>query len=337
MNTSAPATIHDRITRIREELAGPRGKAAFAKMLGIPASTYDYYEASRIPPADVLVRIAEVAGVDLQWLLTGESGGGVAVDNPVLQRAAKLLADHPDAAMALSAFVEILTARMGFPDQSVPSAGVRADRDDALPSAQGQPVPAAPVAGEAPQVAESQEASEAWIPVLGRSAAGLPQFWADPADAEGITTLAQLIARHCTRPGRQSVPAQLAESDSGQQERSVQIVTLRGDREREVVQFVASADIKRRYSDAFAVRIDGESMTPSIRHGDLVVLSPSQPAEEARAAVVQLKGQIGVTCKLYSTRGDMVHLVPVNEQFSPRAVPAEQVEWALRVVARIRP
>ena len=30
--------------------------------------------------------------------------------------------------------------------------------------------------------------------------------------------------------------------------------------------------MKARYGDAFAVRIDGESMSPEIRHGDLVVL-----------------------------------------------------------------
>jgi len=42
------------------EYAGTRGKASFAREIGISPSTYDYYENSRVPPADVLVRISEL-------------------------------------------------------------------------------------------------------------------------------------------------------------------------------------------------------------------------------------------------------------------------------------
>ena len=43
-----------------------------ARQLGIRPSTYDRYERDRVPPADLLVRIAEVGNVTLEWLITGE-------------------------------------------------------------------------------------------------------------------------------------------------------------------------------------------------------------------------------------------------------------------------
>jgi SOS-response transcriptional repressor LexA len=77
-------------------------------------------------------------------------------------------------------------------------------------------------------------------------------------------------------------------------------------------------------------------MEPEYRHGDLVVLSPSQPAVDGRAAVVQLAGQIGVTCKLFRRAGDRVHLVAINERYPPTAHAADELLWALRVLGRVR-
>lgn len=308
------------------EVAGPRGKAAFAKKLSLAPSTYDYYETSRVPPADVLVRIAEVAGVDLTWLLTGQAGEqGIDAGHPVVQRAAKFLAEHPNMGATLSAFLEILSESMRFPEKPA-----------AAPQTAPPPAAAAEVVVPAGLEARAgREPAAEWIPILGRSAAGVPQFWSDEDASVGITTLAELIERHCERPGRQVRPAAAADQEAGREE-SVQVITLRGGAEQEVVEFVSSQPLKARYPDAFAVRIDGESMSPFIRHGDLVVVSPSQPAKDGQAAVVQLDRQIGVTCKLYRRTGETVHLVPINEQFPPQAVPAGRLRWAFRVVARVR-
>ena len=105
----------------------------------------------------------------------------------------------------------------------------------------------------------------------------------------------------------------------------MQIIVLPGSREEEVVEFISAPAIKARHADAFAVRIDGESMVPQIHHGDLVVLSRSVAAEDGHAAVVQLAKQIGVTCKLVRREGASVHLVAINEQFAPQTYPAEEV------------
>lgn len=72
MNDPAPETICSRLERLRTEMFGDRGKSRMARQLGIRPSTYDRYERDRVPPADLLVKISEVANVTLDWLITGE-------------------------------------------------------------------------------------------------------------------------------------------------------------------------------------------------------------------------------------------------------------------------
>ena len=312
MPNSPTESICRRIAKIRMELAGPRGKSSFAGQLGLSASTYAYYETSRVPPADVLVRIADVAGVDLRWLLTGQAGTpAVPPGHPVVRRAASLLAQRPDAAAALAAFLDILAGTFAFPESEVPSP--------------------APAAAPSPEVA-----ARAWIPIMGRSAAGVPHFWSSRDDAAGVTMLDDLIARHAGCKAQHVARAEATAEEPGETA-VVQIITLRRPDDEGVVEFLAAEAVKRAYPDAFALRIDGDSMAPDIRHGDVVILSPSTPAADGRPAVVQLDRQIGVTCKLFRHTGSHVHLIPINEQVPPLAIAADHVVWALRVLARVRP
>ncbi|MFW6061418.1 MAG: XRE family transcriptional regulator [Planctomycetota bacterium] len=317
MPKSPDNEICQRIRQLRIELAGPRGKSRFARQLGLSPSTYDYYENDRVPPAEVLVTIADVAGVDLRWLLTGEqaSTDQPLTRHPVVRRAAKLIDEHPRAAEALAAFLDLLAASLQFPEKP------------------GQSAQSAPLADPPPQMPET-EGPGGWIPVLGRSAAGVPQFWADPREELRTTTLTELIARHARDVPRSVRPADAAGDATDAQ---AQLVTLTEPDASGLSEFVVAGEVKSQYPDAFAVRIDGESMSPEIRHGELVLLSPAVEAVDGRAAVVQLRGQIGVTCKLYRRVDREVHLVPINEAVPPTTVPAEQVVWALKVLARIRP
>ncbi len=77
-------------------------------------------------------------------------------------------------------------------------------------------------------------------------------------------------------------------------------------------------------------------MHPSLSHGDLVVLSPREPARPGRAAVVQLRNQIGVTCKLFHTDRTHVHLISINERLEPSRHPLKDLVWALAVLYRVR-
>jgi SOS-response transcriptional repressor LexA len=330
MDDSPKSDMCARIAQLRTEVTGPRGKSAFARQLGVPASTYDYYENGRVPPADVLVRIAEVTGVRLCWLLTGEVDctGQVASDDPVLQRAAKVLARNPESAGPLQAFLEILDQTRSFPAKDIEGDYRPASDRTALPAE-----PASPPADDMPGTRDPQRARESWIPVLGRTAAGVPQFW-NRDEGRGVPTLEQIVSRHAGRTPRQVTigrahgdesPADLAE-----------VVTLTRPDASDVAQFVVAEPVKDRYPDAFALQVDGESMDPDIRHGDLVVLSPSARAVNGRAAVVQLKNQIGVTCKIYRCEGDRVHLVALSDRVPPVSVGGDEVIWALRVLARIR-
>jgi len=311
--------ISSRIAQVRLEVAGPRGKSSFAKSLGLSPSTYDYYESTRVPPADVLLRIAQVAGVDINWLLTGHSSAeGVPLDHPVLQRAAKMLAEKPDAAAPLAAFVELLVASLHFP----------ADK----PAIDDSPAPM-PTQSPTVQAVSPSDPKASWIPILGRSAAGLPQFWSDRDQSAGVTTLDDLIRRNANHPLRQVQHATAAtETDQA----TVEIITLNEPDGTDVVSFVAAEGIKTMHADAFALRIDGDSMDPDIRHGDLVILSPSVPAVDGKTAVVQLDAQIGVTCKLFRRDGRTIHLVPINDELPPQTYPDNELIWALRVLARVQ-
>ncbi len=348
MASHTDSGICRRIAQLRLETAGQRGKASFAKQLGLSPSTYDYYETTRVPPAEVLVKIAERTGVDLYWLLTGKtrSGVDVAADHPLVQRVARLLADRPDAAGPLAAFLEILSGVRKFPSTQADQPGppvesvTPADRPSASTAVK------APVAGKTdtsrvkgpvgPDGAEvSGSVKESWIPILGRTAAGVAHFWEKTDDSAGVTMLEDLIERYSRAPGSSVRPAAVAEQGAVG-ETTVQVITLPAGAKLQAAEFVAAPAFKARYGDAFALRVDGESMAPDIRHGDVVILSPSVPAVEGRPAVVQLTGQIGVICKLYRRVGERVHLIPIHEQFAPQTFPASKVRWALAVLARVR-
>ena len=326
--------ICERIAQLRGELHGQRGKASFAKQLGISPSTYSYYEGGRVPPADVLVRIADLAGVDLRWLLTGDvSPAAVPADHPAVQRIARLLADRPRAVAPLTAFVDLLSTSLAWPAKEGGTEQRPAEGDEA-----GQEHGAPPKAQSDKELRKQPAADPQrdWIPILGRSAAGVAQFWDSEDDSAGVTVLADLVARHARRAARQ-VAAASAADDAGRDAGVAQIITLSAPDAENVAEFVVAGSLKRRFSDAFAVRIDGDSMAPEIRHGDVVICSASGEPAEGRAALVQLDGQIGVTCKIFRHQGDTVHLVPVSEQYPPQAFPAESVRWARRVLARVRP
>ncbi len=216
----------------------------------------------------------------------------------------------------MNAFLDILAQSMQFPAKT--------------------PIEAEAASPDETSQDSLQDKDLCWIPVLGRSAAGVPHFWRDPAQAESITELRDLAERHARQVAGRSQPARITQGDD-LPDGPVQIISVSRPQPGQPSQFLLAETILKRWPDAFAVQIDGESMSPDIRHGDFVILSPSTPASQGRPAVVQLNNQIGVTCKLYHTDGSQAHLVPINEHFEPQTYPAKKITWALQVLARIRP
>jgi transcriptional regulator with XRE-family HTH domain len=313
-NFDAKAMI-ERIRLLREQHAGSRGKSEFARSLGISPSTYSYYENNRVPPADILLKICEVTGADLEWLLTGQSGkknfafGG---NLTILQKLNDLFTDHPESTEAVWAFAELLCQKKGFENQFY--------------SKLGSDKPERP----------------GWIPVLGRTAAGIIHFWDQtflPEPKQAITELDELVTRHIGKTiigsinGNVSIDLKAKPLLESLKSLQVNLIRLAGTEQ--IVEFVQCEEIHKLFPDGFALQIDGDSMSPRINDGDIVILSPSVPAVQGQIGIARIANQIGVTCKLIRTTENEVHLIPINEKYETKVVAKKDLLWALAVLCHI--
>lgn len=88
MEKISPQKVGERIRAVR----GKRTQTEFAKALGVKKQNYiSRYERGRIPSPDLLVRIAEMGRVSIDWLLTGKRGGSKAAAAPQQSRGARTL------------------------------------------------------------------------------------------------------------------------------------------------------------------------------------------------------------------------------------------------------
>jgi hypothetical protein len=180
------------------------------------------------------------------------------------------------------------------------------------------------------------------IPIVGGTAAGVARFWGEysPGGA-GVTTLEERVRQVLgtalvrDRQSAEVAPAGGAEAPPSLEGRAAALVQMSEPDRAGVVEFIDCPYVRARKETAFGLRIDGDSMVPRYRDGDVVLLSPDEPAREGQPAVVKLKGQIGATCKLYAPHGKRLHLVPVNENYPTSEHSLEEVEWALAVCWRV--
>jgi transcriptional regulator with XRE-family HTH domain len=334
MQNSPEKAIIERITALRKQYAGERGKSKFAQAMGISPSTYNYYESDRVPPVEILLKMCEVTGADLNWLLAGKEPAEKTTAEPqnfnaiaekknirhtgglLSEKLGTLLEKNPEFAEPISAFAELLCEKKGIESNF---------KTEVLPAESNRP---------------------GWIPVLGRTAAGMVHFWDEmalPQSKQAITELEALVQKHigkaiisCT-DGALSVDLQARPLVEGIKKQQANLVQVGGERaEEEVVEFVQCEEMHRLFPDSFALRVDGDSMSPRINDGDVVILSPSVPAAQGHIAVARLSNQIGVTCKLIRSADDTVHLIPINEKYQSKVVPKRELQWALAVLCHIR-
>ena len=309
--------IIERIQLLREQYAGGRGKSKFARALNISPSTYNYYENNRIPPVEILLKICEVTGADLEWLLTGRSTVKKPASGPnsgLLQRLDELFTHNPEMTEAVLAFIELLCEQKGI------EGGFRSG---IMPSSPKRP---------------------GWIPVLGRTAAGMVHFWEQtflPEPEQAITELDELVKKHIGKEivgsvdGTVLVDLQarpLVDSIKKQQANLIQVC---GQEREQIVEFVQCEEIHKLFPDSFALHVDGDSMSPRINDGDVVILSPSVPAAQGQISIARIANQIGVTCKLIRTTQTDVHLIPINERFETKVVAKKDLLWALAVLCHV--
>lgn len=321
MRNKASATVglSARIREVRVSTFGDRGRAKFAQALGVSPSTYSYYERGRTPPMSILLKICEVGSVDLRWLVAepvgnDEAGEPLSPEHArIVARIGALLPRRVQAAAALNAFLDLLESQ---PDVGASGASDKPRRSER----------------------RSQPRRAMRIPVLGRTAAGIPQFWKDPQQT------VDLLRAMVTDPGGSVNPVRgaLAGPDEALTPESAGNVYLQQLSEPvrvgelHVAEFLDCRSLPDDSPNAFALRVDGDSMVPSLLHGDLVILSPHKPAKPGRPAVVQLRNQIGVTCKLFRTEAAHVHLIPINERYQATKHALEDLVWALAVLYRVR-
>ncbi len=172
----------------------------------------------------------------------------------------------------------------------------------------------------------------AWL-ITGRKTDGSPQQDI-PADRQALLERIERLAQR--NPATLRAIQKFMDLLKQQTTDTVSLIQINVPSDAQVAEFLDCPAVRKRYPDAFALRIDGASMAPQLILGDLVIVSPSQPALQGKPAVVQLRDQIGVTCKLYRCQANKVHLIPTNEQYEPQNFELSEFLWALRVLFRIR-
>jgi phage repressor protein C with HTH and peptisase S24 domain len=320
--------ICERLKAVREKVFGPRGRATFAKSLGLSPSTYNYYEKNRVPPPEALARAAQVAGVRLEWLITGQ--GPRDLSPAELRRAWS--ADLPAGLqVALERFMEQSGQAPNSPAAVAAMAEVLAQVRDRFCGAR---------AGGW-QSGRVQEA-EGMIPILGRTAAGLVGTYEELLGEEPAVTVADVARRAMGLDVRSRAAAAVAADDpllAGDEAvlaGDLSLVQLSEPLPSGVVEFIDAPEVRRRFPSAFALRVDGESMRPRFRHGDVVVAVVGRPVRAGQAALVQVRGRVGITLKLVRREEGAVFLVPINETFETERLAAEQIEWMAPVLLAAR-
>ncbi len=309
--------IIERIKILREQNAGSRGKSKFARTLGISPSTYSYYEENRVPPIDILLKICDVTGADLEWLLRGHSNEenfAFGSNRGLLQRLDDLFTSNPKLKEPVLAFVELLCEKKGLEEKF---------GSEALSAKTIRP---------------------GWIPVLGRTAAGIVHFWDQtllPDSKQAITQLEDIVEKHIgktiinSKDGSLSIDLQVRVLVDGLKIKQANLIQVDGQGEDQIVEFIQCDEVHKLFPDSFALQIDGDSMSPRINDGDIVIVSPSVLATQGQVAIARVANQIGATCKLIRTADREVHLIPINERYETKVVNKKDLLWALAVLCHI--
>ena len=83
---------------------------------------------------------------------------------------------------------------------------------------------------------------------------------------------------------------------------------------------------------AYALEISGESMQPTYRDGDVIIVSPAAPVRRGDRVVVKTRdGQVMVK-ELKRRTAKMIELQSLNPSHANRTLPASDVEWIARIV-----
>jgi SOS-response transcriptional repressor LexA len=173
---------------------------------------------------------------------------------------------------------------------------------------------------------------------VGGTAAGPARFWQEITSqhggAEADSRIEELLHASATRSVREA--ELITPNVASQADGPVALVQWSQPDSLGFVEFVACPAVKAKFPQAVCWRIDGDSMTPRFRDGDLVITSANCPAVDGHPCVARQSGQIGVNCKIFKEDGDEILLVPVNEMYRIERLPRSNLQWAHRVLYSVR-
>lgn len=84
--------------------------------------------------------------------------------------------------------------------------------------------------------------------------------------------------------------------------------------------------------DVFALRIKGDSMSPRIMDGDVVLVHPQDHAEDGDLIIAMIDGE--ATCKVLKRNAYGVTLVPFNAAYTPLVYSKAQAE-EMRILGKV--
>jgi hypothetical protein len=307
--SSPEKALAKRIRELRRRHFGPRGKGEFARKLGLALEDYERFEGGKLPPGELMVRMCELTGEDLQWLLTGVPARGTVLisgarsrHQNLLTRVAQAVDAQPKLAAPLEAFLDLLLRVETTREKATPALPGPAPADlipvfgrnewpDELPDA-GQPGSGHPLAPVVPQEA---------LTVAERAPGGLtePAMEYDHADLRDVVLLALPAENGPTR------------------------------------RFVQSREVARCFPQAFGVILDDKTMEPMFAAGDLLLAAIGVKARIGRPALCKFADRADDRCRVWLGEDEQhVHLGRVSDG-QHEQMPRVQLRWSLEVLYRV--
>ncbi len=356
--------ITSRLIWLRLKHFGKRGKRAFAKALDIPLSTYASYESGRVPPAHILVKISQITGCDLDWLMTGRMKTSNQIDkdpeiSAILGRLEQLITNQPKAKQAITALIDLLTVEQNklepdttqfehmqsfeneekeivSDDNEIVNANEEIVIDDnEIVNANEEIVIEDKENGYNNVVVEQR--GRKVIPIVGQAAAGLPAFWIE--NDTPIVTLEGIIENIAPDELEEQMSSELMYHPESQEVTgNIEIIHLAEPIEHYglLIDGIIIADSCESVGKLFAVRIEGDSMEPLLSEGDIVIGDTGIIPTNGNLVIAELNDRIGALCKFYFCEGDNIRLSSNNRVYSPIKTKSDNLRWIYKVIGKIK-
>ena len=99
-----------------------------------------------------------------------------------------------------------------------------------------------------------------------------------------------------------------------------------------IEKYITVDDVKD--ANAFALKVDGDSMSPRIEDGDVIIVSPKREVRNGDICVIRINDED--TLKKVNLENGYVHLVPLNRDYEPVSVKKKDIAFIWRVVKVIK-